>query len=155
MNITINPIGFVSNSRKEIEDDYWGNIISIIEINFEKYHPDCLLELETFSHLEVIFYMHQLDPNQVVIGSRHPRNNTAYPKVGVFAQRVKNRPNLLGLSRCKILNIDKNKIEVKGLDVLDGTPIIDIKPYMQQFGPIGAIIQPKWSDELMEDYYKE
>lgn len=155
MNINVQSIGKVHNERTEIADDFWGNVISTIEIDAEKYGEDCLLELATFSHLEVIFYMNRLDPQNVYTGSRHPRNNIDFPKVGIFAQRVKKRPNLLGLSRCTILKVEGNKITVKGLDAIDGTPIIDIKPFMIQFGPIGQVKQPEWTNDVMENYYKE
>jgi tRNA (adenine37-N6)-methyltransferase len=154
MKIELSPIGMIKNERKEIVDDFWRGVVSIIEIDIDTFGSDCLAGLNTFSHLEVIFYMHKLNLSNVYKGSRHPRNNQKFPLVGIFAQRVKNRPNLLGLSRCKIISVEENRIEVQGLDAIDGSPVIDIKPWMDQFGPLGNTKQPKWSDLIMIDYYK-
>lgn len=154
MKIEIEQIGIINNERKVIEDDFWANVNSTITIDSQKFGDDCLNELSTFSHLEIIYFMNKLQNEEVYTGSRHPRNNKDFPKVGIFAQRVKKRPNLLGLSRCQIIKVEKNVITVKGLDALDKTPVIDIKPVMKQFEPIGEIKQPKWVDEVMKDYYK-
>lgn len=154
MNLELKPIGYVSNDRKEIVDDFWGGVVSSIKIDVEAYGVDCLEGLDTFSHIEVIFYMNKIDPSKIYTGSRHPRNNPDFPLIGIFAQRVKNRPNLLGLSRCKILSVNGDTILVQGLDAIDQTPIIDIKPYMEQFAPIGLVRQPAWADDVMRDYYK-
>ncbi|MFZ3589910.1 TrmO family methyltransferase domain-containing protein [Bacillus sp. DJP31] len=110
--------------------------------------------LSDFSHLEVIFYMHKVDPSKIETNARHPINNIEWPKVGIFAQRPKARPNQLGLSRCQIVKVEGYKITVIALDAIVGTPILDIKPYMNEFGPIGVVKQPKWASELMTHYYK-
>jgi tRNA (Thr-GGU) A37 N-methylase len=82
-----------------------------------------------------------------------PRNNPAWPEVGIFAQRVKNRPNRLGLSTCELVGVEGTDVMVRGLDAVDGTPVIDIKPYMSEFGPRTDVRQPTWSRELMAGYW--
>ncbi|MBM6619573.1 SAM-dependent methyltransferase [Bacillus suaedaesalsae] len=151
--VTAIPIGKVISGRKSIEDDYWGNVVSIIEIDSTQYTEDVLQGLEDFSHLEVIFFMHGVDPSKIETQARHPRNNVNWPKVGIFSQRPKMRPNRLGLSRCNILKVEGYHIKVEALDAVVGTPILDIKPYMKEFGPIGEVKQPEWSTELMNFYY--
>ncbi len=149
----IEAIGIVSNNRSEIEDDNWGDVVSTISLDQTKYLEDALKELHAFSHLEVIFRMDQVNPEKIHTGARHPRNQKDWPMVGVFAQRVKSRPNLLGVSRCELLDITGLELRVKGLDAINGTPVIDIKPYFKEFGPRGRVRQPVWATELMANYY--
>lgn len=151
--MVIEPIGFVKNSRKAVEDDYWGAVVSEIVIN-ETPGAEAILGLEDFSHAEVIFVFHLVDEKKIVTGARHPRNNPDYPKVGIFAQRGKNRPNRLGLTTVKILKREGNVLSVTGLDAIDGTPIIDIKPILKEFLPQEEIRQPQWATEIMQNYWK-
>ncbi len=90
---------------------------------------------------------------RVVAGARHPRNNTAWPKVGIFAQRGKNRPNRIGSTICRILRVETKTLFVDELDAIDGTPVLDIKPVMAEFLPRSELRQPAWSDELMRNYW--
>ena len=76
-----------------------------------------------------------------------------WPEVGIFAQRGKNRPNRIGVSRCRLLGVDGLDVRVAGLDAIAGTPVLDVKPYMAEFGPVGETAQPEWATELMRDYY--
>ena len=153
-NIQLDIIGIVTNDRKEIGDDNWGDVISTIVLNKEIYSPDATLGLETFSHVEVIFHMNKVPDNKIVNGARHPRNNKEWPLTGILAQRGKNRINKLGLSRAEIISVDGLEIQVKGLDAIDQTPVLDIKPFMQEFVPDNENTkQPNWSHELMKRYF--
>ncbi|MBS1516529.1 MAG: SAM-dependent methyltransferase [Bacteroidetes bacterium] len=151
---TIEPVGYVSNDRKTIRDDNWGNVISEIIIS-PKISEKSLIGINEFSHLEVIFYFHLADPSKINISSSHPRENPDLPEIGIFAQRKKARPNLLGSSIVKLISAKKNIIKVSGLDAVDGTPVIDIKPVMIEFLPDEKIIQPGWCAEIMKDYWKK
>ncbi|WP_088040774.1 SAM-dependent methyltransferase [Bacillus sp. EAC] len=153
MSYTINPIAFVKNSRQEIEDDNWGGVVSEIEL-VDQLSEQSLEGITDFSHLEIIFYFDQVTDDKIQFNARHPRNNTHYPKVGIFAQRGKNRPNKLGLTTVELLNHTDRTITVKGLDAINGTPIIDIKPVMKEFLPKGEIKQPEWSKSLMKNYWE-
>jgi tRNA (Thr-GGU) A37 N-methylase len=97
--------------------------------------------------------MDQVDAKKIETAARHPRNNKEWPKVGIFAQRGKNRPNQIGTTICKILRVTGRTLHVKGLDAIDGTPVLDIKPWVNEFAPRGATIQPKWISELMKGYW--
>jgi len=152
MSFTIKPIAYVKNSRKEIEDDHWGSIVSEIEL-VEEVSELALSGITDFSHLEIIFYFDKVSDDKIQYNARHPRNNPNYPKVGIFSQRGKNRPNKLGLTSVELLSHNERTITVRGLDAINGTPIIDIKPIMKEFLPKGEIKQPKWSTELMEKYW--
>jgi tRNA-Thr(GGU) m(6)t(6)A37 methyltransferase TsaA len=151
--ITLRPIGVVRTDRAEIEDDHWGAVTARIQLDSQQFDANALRGLQAFSHIEVIYYMHKVDASKITSGARHPRNNPEWPEIGVFAQRVKSRPNLLGLSRATIVRVDGLTIEVLGLDAIDGTPVLDIKPYIQEFGPRGEVTQPEWATELMRNYY--
>jgi tRNA (Thr-GGU) A37 N-methylase len=109
--------------------------------------------LDAFSHAEVVFQFDQLPESEVVLTARHPRGNPDWPRVGVFAQRGRNRPNRLGVSVCRILAVDGTRLEVAGLDAIDGTPVLDIKPVLAEFLPRGTVVQPEWSRELMAGYW--
>ena len=148
----IYPIAYVTNNRKDIEDDNWGSIISTIEL-VENMNESTLKGIQEFSHLEIIFYFDKVADEKIQYGARHPRNNKDYPKVGIFAQRGKNRPNKLGVTIVELLDINNKKLIVKGLDAIDRTPIIDIKPVMKEFLPKGEVKQPSWSISLMDRYW--
>ena len=150
--ITLQPIGVVKNSRVEIEDDNWGGIVSEIVLD-ASFGEDSLQGLEDFSHAEVIFYFDKVDEQKIVTGARHPRNNPQWPRIGIFAQRGKNRPNRLGLALVKIVRREGRSLYVENLDAIDGTPVLDIKPAMVEFLPQESIRQPDWAGELMRDYW--
>lgn len=88
-------------------------------------------------------------------GSPHgpPRGNPDWPQVGIFAQRAKGRPNRLGVSVCRLLAVQGLTVTVQALDAIDGTPVLNIKPYMAEFAPRGQVHQPAWSRELMAAYW--
>jgi tRNA (adenine37-N6)-methyltransferase len=151
--ITLIPIGVVRTSRSEIKDDDWGDTVSTIELDGNQFSEEVLYGLEDFSHLEVLFHFHKVDRNKIETGARHPRNNPEWPKVGIFSQRGKNRPNLLGASVCKILKVEGLTITVQALDSIDDTPVVDIKPFMHEFSPNEETRQPQWATELMKNYY--
>ncbi|BDM74157.1 hypothetical protein HEK616_76440 (plasmid) [Streptomyces nigrescens] len=109
--------------------------------------------MDAFSHLEVVYHFDRVPVEKIETGARHPRGNTDWPQVGIFAQRGKNRPNRLGVSRCRLLSVDGLDLHVQGLDAVDGTPVLDIKPYMAEFGPQGTTSQPGWATDIMRRYY--
>lgn len=151
--ISMSPIGVVKNIRKEVEDDNWGDIVSVIELD-ATFGEEALLEIENFSHAEIYFYFHLVEETKIETGARHPRNNKEWPKVGIFAQRGKNRPNRLGATTVQILKREGRQLFVQGLDAVDGTPILDIKPVMKEFLPLEDVKQPAWATELMRNYWK-
>ncbi len=152
MKYTIEPVAFVQNSRKEITDDNWGDIISFIELA-ENIHDSSMEGIHEFSHLEIIFYFDKVDDQKIQYEARYPRNNKQFPKVGIFSQRGKNRPNKIGVTTVELMEVRHRQLIVKGLDALDGTPVIDIKPVMNEFLPKGKVSQPSWSSSLMEKYW--
>jgi len=151
MSFTMTPIGFVRGGRDAVEDDEWGSVTARIEL--DGFDADALRALDTFSHVEVLFVFDRVDPDGVCRGARHPRGRDDWPLVGIFAQRAKDRPNRIGSTVCELVAVDGTAIEVRGLDAVAGTPVLDLKPYMPGFAPRGAVCQPAWAEELMDGYW--
>jgi len=153
MEILIKPIAYVSNRIKKRKDDNWKDVISIIKL-IKEIPISSIAGLDKFSHLEVVFYFNKVRGSEINFGIRHPRNNTNYPKVGIFSQRASKRPNLIGTTIVKLLKIESRNITVKGLDAINGTPVIDLKPVMEEFLPLRREIhQPLWTKELIKKYW--
>lgn len=153
MDYTVTPIGHVSGSRAEAVDDDWGGERATITLDASCFGPEALAGLADFSHAEVLFLFDRVPPERIESGARHPRGRSDWPLVGIFAQRGKNRPNRIGLTTCRIVAVEGLCVEVEGLDAIDGTPVLDIKPLMREFLPREAIRQPAWVGELMKDYW--
>lgn len=151
--IEVIPIGLVRGGRAEPIDDDWDQVEAEIVLDAARFAPDAAAGLDAFSHIEVIFHFDRADPGKINTGARHPRGNTAWPKVGIFAQRGKDRPNRIGVTVCRILSVDGLSLRVRGLDAIDGTPVLDIKPVMKGFLPRGDIREPDWARALMAGYW--
>ena len=147
----INAVGTVRSSRIAPEDDSWDEETSRIEM-IEPFNEQSLMGLAGFSHCIVVYVFDKADWDDSKM-SRHPRGNKDWPEVGIFAQRAKDRPNRLGVTVCQVLGVQGSTIHLRGLDAIDGTPVVDIKPWMVEFGPRGEVVQPSWSSELMKDYW--
>jgi len=147
----LSPIGVVRCSRSRPEDDQWDQESSFIEL-FAPFDERSVRGLETFSHCIVVYVFDRASWDESRM-SRHPRGNSEWPEVGIFAQRAKDRPNRLGVTVCRILRVDGPNVHIAGLDAIDGTPVVDIKPWMEEFGPRGEVGQPQWASELMKDYW--
>jgi len=151
--INLDAIGYVRSTRRALLDDDWDLVAATIELTSE-FTPEALAGLEEFSHAEVIFHFDRVPESTIERGARHPRGNTRWPRVGIFAQRAKDRPNRLGSTVVEILRRDGRVLTVAGLDAVDGTPVLDIKPVMVEFLPRTTVRQPAWSHELMRAYWK-
>jgi tRNA-Thr(GGU) m(6)t(6)A37 methyltransferase TsaA len=153
MDILVKPIGYVKNQVKERKDDNWKKVISTI-ILYEYIPISSILGIEQFSHLEVVFNFNEIMDSEIIRGAHHPRSDSTYPKIGIFSQRASKRPNLIGTTIVKIMEVKNRNILVNGLDAIDGTPIIDLKPVMKEFLPLrDEIYQPDWSKEIMKKYW--
>jgi tRNA-Thr(GGU) m(6)t(6)A37 methyltransferase TsaA len=148
----VRRIGTVTGGRAEAVDDEWDDVTATITLD-PPFDARSLAGLEEFSHVEVVFLFDRVDPALVCEHSRHPRGNAEWPEVGIFAQRAKDRPNRLGLCTCALVAVDGASLVVRGLDAIDGTPVLDLKPYLIEFGPRDDVRQPVWSHELMRGYW--
>jgi tRNA-Thr(GGU) m(6)t(6)A37 methyltransferase TsaA len=150
--LALTPVAHVRGGRARPEDDNWGAERARIVL-VDGLAADALAGLDAFSHAEIIFQFHLVPDDRIETGARRPRGNPEWPLVGIFAQRGKNRPNRIGVTVCRIVAVAGREIEVEGLDAVDGTPVLDIKPVMREFLPRGDIRQPDWASELMKDYW--
>jgi len=148
----IRPIGVVRSSRTAAADDGWDAETASIDLD-PAFGPEALEGLETFSHAEIVFVFDRVAESAVECGARHPRGNAEWPLVGIFAQRAKDRPNRLGATIVEIVARTGRRLVVKGLDAIDGTPVVDIKPVMIEFLPRSPVKQPAWATELMAKYW--
>jgi len=113
--------------RASLDEDVKNkNLIS--KIVLRKDLSTALDDIEDYSHIYVIFWMHKISNSEIVL-KVHPRGKTELPRIGVFATRAPIRPNSIGLTLTELIKRERNVLWVKGLDALDGTPVLDIKPY--------------------------
>jgi tRNA-Thr(GGU) m(6)t(6)A37 methyltransferase TsaA len=151
MSWIVNPIGVVHSPIREVRDENWGGVESDIEL-FSPYVRG-LEGLEEFSHLRVVFWLHQadFDPERDLI--RRPQGRADMPDTGIFAQRAKHRPNPIGITAVSIVEVGENRVRVRGLDAIDGTPVLDLKPYVPAFDQVEGVRTPDWLNRLMEAYF--
>ena len=152
MEIKLRPVATVKNSRTTPTDDFWGEVISEIEL-CDHIPAEAFEGISDFSHLEIIYFFDEADNREIVFSGR-PRGNPDYPLVGIFAQRKKERPNTIGFCTVELLEHNGRTIKVKYLDAIDGTPVLDIKPVFKEYQPEGDIRQPVWVADLMKNYWK-
>ena len=127
------PVGVVRKKGKAV----W------IEI-FNQF-ADALLGLEGFSHIQVLYWFHKNDTAQLRKTLRvHPRKDKKNPLSGVFATHSPLRPNLIGLTLCKIRSIEDLQIRIEDIDAFDGTPVIDIKCYIPYSVAASSVSLPDW-----------
>ncbi len=149
---TVNSIGTVKCAVTEMSQGGWAKIDSEIHLNAEL--TGGLQGLAGFSHILVIFALDRalgFDPAKQLM--RKPRGREDMQAVGVFAQRTKYRPNPIGITAVQLLGITGNVVKVRGLDALDGTPVLDIKPYMPPFDRMEDVKMPEWVGLFMDGYF--
>ena len=125
--INLQPIGTVHNEIRRPQRGGAAGVISDIYVNEEL--AEALDGIEAFAYIIIIYWLHLSDPDNVPL-KVHPRGNPERPLRGVFATRSPNRPNRIGITTVKLLKHEGNRLTVTGLDAIDGTPVLDIKPYM-------------------------
>lgn len=143
MQINLKSIGLAKNREKEHFGN-WAGVVS--EIVIDKQYEESLKGLDEYSHLIVIYWMHDVKTCDI----RHvPQGKVGeVPEVGIFACRCAQRPNPIGVSTVEIVKIKNNIITVKSLDVIKDTPIIDIKPYTPQYDSVKNAKTPDWINKL-------
>lgn len=149
--IAISTIGNVVNQIDDIAFMDYKEVCSEIHLN-ELFTEESLRELDQFSHLEVLFFFHKIGKSERVFGGKQSLLGN-FPKVGVFALRSNNRPSRIGQSIVRLEKIEGKVLFVKGLDAINGTPVVDIKPVVRELLPSpNEIIQPTWAREMMRYY---
>jgi tRNA-Thr(GGU) m(6)t(6)A37 methyltransferase TsaA len=154
MAYSVRPVAWVRSTRTAPTDDGWDAERAAVELADDV--PDEALDgLGEFSHVVVVYRLDRATEAPPAPFARHPRGNEAYPRVGIFAQRARDRPNRIGVSTCRILSVGPRRVEVEGLDAIDGTPVLDLKAHLAQFGARGEVHQPGCVDELMASYFAD
>ncbi len=140
MEITLKPIGTVRSPIKE--RDRRNAKDTVAEIIIDPSLAEGLDNLDEFSHITVIFYLHKTRrPAPMKV---HPRYRREPTPIGVFASRSPDRPNAIGITAVKLLERRENVLKVQGLDAIDGTPVLDIKPYMPGIDCLPDAGVPNW-----------
>jgi len=147
----VEAIGFVSSSVNEQRDIDWGDIVSSIDVD-ARYRAG-LKGLDQFSHIIVLTYLNEANFDSKRHLVRRPRGLDTMPEVGIFSQRSKDRPNSIGVTAVRIVEVTDLSIRVQGLDAINRTPVLDIKPYFPHYDSVDIAVVPSWVEELMKDYF--
>ncbi len=147
MDISLRAVAYIRNERSEALDDNWSDVVSTIELAADV-PGESLRGLEEFSHVEIVFFADWAEDVPPGPWHRHPRGNTDWPDVGIFAQRNKDRPNRILLTTVEIESVNERSLTVRGLDGIDGTPVLDIKPVFRWSVPTTEVRAAAWSEEL-------
>ena len=142
----IKPIGYAKSKIKE--QQFGGFKDKVTEIILDKKYEKALKGLQDYSHVIVLYWMNEAEG--IVRLEHRPQGNPEVPVLGIFATRCQWRPNCIGISTVPLISIEKNIMKVKGLDVIDKTPILDIKPYLPDYDKAeGEIKLPDWTRKLV------
>ena len=142
MNIDLVPIGIVKNNITDLKREDRQTVVSEIIINDDL--KQALDQIERFSHIIVIYWMHKTSQPQRSITKVHPRGDQDLPLVGIFGTRSPARTNPIGIATVKLLEHRGNVLKVRGLDAVNGTPVLDIKPHIPGSDSPGGAKTPEW-----------
>ncbi|MGC9351418.1 MAG: tRNA (N6-threonylcarbamoyladenosine(37)-N6)-methyltransferase TrmO [Sulfurovum sp.] len=121
-------------------------------IEFDKEYEEGLKDLDGFSHLYLIYYFHKVKAHKLSV---IPFNDKTHTPRGVFSTRTPMHPNSLGLSVVELVHVEGNIVTIKGVDVLDGTPLLDIKPYIENFDKVEGEVKSGWMKSSEEEVRKK
>ena len=151
MNLECRAIGVVRSPVTEPVDEGWGSVVSEVHVNEE--YAAGLRGLEDFSHAVVVVYLHKAEFDPEAHLRRRPQGREDMPRVGIFAQRARHRPNPIGITAVEMVRVEGNVLKVRGLDAIDGTPVLDVRPYFPAYDRVDDASVPDWVDRLMEGYF--
>lgn len=140
--ITLRPIGVVRNDEHDVALWDWTRVESRIELS--EGHAERVLGLDGYSHVIVVGWMDQFPPEYLERPVAHPAGDERYPLQGVLALRG-GRPNPVSVSVCELRKTEGATLVVRGLDLVDGTPVIDVKPYIAHYDAVPKATVPKWA----------
>ncbi|MFQ6014802.1 MAG: tRNA (N6-threonylcarbamoyladenosine(37)-N6)-methyltransferase TrmO [Anaerolineae bacterium] len=146
--MVVEPIGWVRNGIEPLAEVIWEEITS--EIVVEEKWGLALEGLEDFSHIIVVWWISYLEDERGTVLQTHPEQKEELPLVGIFATRSPVRPNPIGITAVKLLERQGNRLKVLGLDAYDGTPVLDIKPYLTKGDSIEDATVADWAKQLWE-----
>ncbi len=140
--VTLKPIGMVRNGVREPRRQEWANVSS--DIILRKELTDALNGIEGYSHVIVLFHLHRVSDEERGRTQCHPRGDERYPLQGVLATRTQHRPNPVGVSVVSLVKRRRNVLRVRGLDAINGTPVLDVKPFIPQHDAPADVRLPDW-----------
>lgn len=143
--ILLRPIGRVASRHEERPEEGWAKTLA--EVHIEKRFARGLRGLEKYSHVAVVFWMDRMKEIKL---EDHPRGRKDFPKVGIFALRCPWRPNPVGVSACRLLGVKGTTLRLEGLDALNGSPVLDVKPYWPRFDRVRGARVPAWAKRLFK-----
>jgi tRNA (adenine37-N6)-methyltransferase len=144
-------IGTIRNTVREPTDEGWGSVVS--EVVLDDDLAAGLDGIEAFSHVLILFWMHRAGEAEPVRMCRRPQGRADMPEVGIFAQRARHRPNPVGVTAVRLLRREGSRLIVQGLDAIDGTPVMDVKPYVPAYDTVASPRVPEWIVRLMAHYF--
>jgi tRNA-Thr(GGU) m(6)t(6)A37 methyltransferase TsaA len=139
----IRPIAVVRNNVRDPKPDGWEQVRS--DLLFRDDLLDALDGIEQYSHIIVVFSFHRVPEAERTAGRLHPRGDPSLPEQGVLATRSQRRPSGLGVAVVPLLRRRRNVLRVQGLDAIDGTPVLDIKPYLPMYDSVPDAKMPAWA----------
>jgi len=145
--LTLRPIGHVENEVRKGQQAIWEDMESRVVL--DRQWAEALQGLDEFSHLVIIFWLDRPDETEVPLRV-HPESREDMPLVGLFATRTPLRPNPIGLTTVELLSVEGTTLRVRGLDAFDGTPVLDIKPYLIRGDLKSEASVPRWLRSLWE-----
>jgi len=142
-------IELIGYARSRIKNQQFGGFSETeTELVLDKKYEKALRGLEDYSHVIIIYWMNEAEG--IVRLEHQPQGNPDVPKVGIFATRCQWRPNCIGISTVPLVSVEKNVVKVKGLDIIDNTLILDIKPYLPDYDKAeGKVKLPEWTKKLV------
>ncbi|MHB8683317.1 MAG: tRNA (N6-threonylcarbamoyladenosine(37)-N6)-methyltransferase TrmO [Dehalococcoidia bacterium] len=146
--LSIRPIGVVRNGVREPRPDGWTHLRSDVVLRDEL--TELLDGIEGYSHIFVVFGFDRVPESEQRIRV-HPRGDLRIPEQGVLATRSQLRPSPIGVSVVRLLKRRRNILRVEGLDAIDGTPVIDVKPYFPNYDAVPDAGIPEWARALVDE----
>jgi tRNA-Thr(GGU) m(6)t(6)A37 methyltransferase TsaA len=145
--MVLKPVAFVNSDIKDKQPPgfNWEKVVSRIEVKVS--YNQALEGLEEYSHIVVIYWLNRTDATRMAL-KVHPRGDKKLPLVGVFASRSPYRPNPVGQKVVRLLRRQNNTLWVEGLDAIDATPVIDIKPYIPDYDSVVDTRVPEWNHKV-------
>lgn len=147
--VSIRPIGVVRSSAREPRVDGWQLLRSDIIIRHDLL--DALFGIDDYSHIIVVFAFDKVPDSARQVRVR-PRGDERIPEQGVLATRSQVRPSPIGVSVVRLIRRRRNILRVEGLDAIDGTPVLDVKPYFPNYDAVADAGIPEWARRLAEEW---
>lgn len=141
--IPVTPIGVVSNRERDVARGDWSRVRSEIRLRPEL--AEALLGLRDYSHVIVVGWLDRIPAELRERRQAYPAGDPALPLQGALALRGGARPNPISVTVCRLRKVDGATLHVEGLDLVDGTPVLDVKPYLAFYDAVPDATLPRWA----------